>query len=105
MNKKGQNQSGVMWGIVSAVLAFVVLGVTLTVGLTINDEAQDETITNTAGCNSTHTNACGFAYNAAEKVSEGGYRFGKFAPLMGLAIAGGATLTILIGSLAYFRMR
>lgn len=91
--KPKRGQAGVIWGLVGAVVAFVVMGVTLTIGLTINDEAQEE------------ATADSYAYNAAGKVTEGGYRLAKFAPLMGLALAGGATLTILIGSLAYFRMR
>ena len=88
---------GVIMGVTGIILAFT---------SDVNDELQDDYITNTAGCNSTDTSACGYAYNITESSLEGtqnlSSKFGTIGTIAAIVIVIG----LLLGGFgAYMKFR
>jgi len=81
-------------------LTLVVLGIGLSYGLNVMEDVQTDMVTNTAGCNSTVTTACGSGYNASGDAITG---VAKLPEKIGL-IATVIVAAIIIGILVRYLM-
>ena len=76
-----------------------ILGISAVIGvvmLLIVADLKTQTVTNTAGCNSTTTAGCGYDYNTASKAEEGIYKVFTWFVTIGLV----AGAVIIIGFLS-----
>jgi hypothetical protein len=81
-------------------LMFVVSIIALGIGAQVVANVQEGHVTNTDGCNSTDTSACGYAYDAAESGMEGLGELGDWYPTIGLVIAASIVIGVLVYSFA-----
>ena len=82
------------------VLTFIVMGIGISFGLTVINDVNADQITNTAGCNATHTSSCGLAFNATQDTMEATTNLtSKLPTIMTVIVA-----AILIGLLTRYLM-
>lgn len=85
-----------MGTLVDFLLLIAVLTIIGILVFSVNQDARDNWITNTAGCNSTDTYACGAGYNATIDVDQGGSKVSSNLTLLGTAIVFGVILFIIL---------
>jgi len=88
----------------SVAIVFVVVSIVLSLGLNIQSETQEEFVTDSAFCNSTHTNACGYEYNATQDGIEGNAKLSSYLPLMGLVVAAVVIISLIVGGFGKGKM-
>ena len=103
-NKKGNIQAGMMTLIVGAIM-LVVAAFVLSSGSSVLGTQQTTQLTNTAGCNSTVTSGCGYAYNASGYGLSGLSTVAQQQPSIGSIVVLASIVVILFGVIGYFATR
>jgi len=96
MNKKGYTVKDLL----PVGLILTVSIIALTIGAQVVNDVQDDYVTGAAGCNSTDTSACGYAFNASESGMEGLDEMGSWFPTIGLVVAAAIVIGVLVYSFA-----
>jgi len=77
-------------------LTIVVTGIGVAYGLDIMGDTRDDFVTDTAHCNSTHTSACGAAYNGTTDAIDGVGKLPEKLPLIVNVIVAAIIIGILV---------
>jgi len=96
MNKKAYSIKDLM----PLGLLIVVSVIAVSIGADVVDTVQEGQITGAAGCNSTITSACGYAFNASESGLSGLDELGSWYPTIGLVLAASVVIGVLVYSFA-----
>jgi hypothetical protein len=82
-------------------ITFVALGVLLAFGLSVQTDVRSGFVTNAAGCNSTHTTACGYEYNASRSAIEANSNLSSKLPILGTIVIAAIVVGVLIKAFVF----
>lgn len=89
--------------VVPTIITFIIVAVVAVLGLQLLSDQQADYVTNTAGCNSTVTTACGAEYNASVDAISGVSKFPEKLPMIAGVLVLVLVISILIAAFAFRR--
>lgn len=95
MNKKAAFK---LTDLLPVAILFVIATIGISIGATVLDDIQSDYVTGAAGCNSTSTTACGYAFNISESGLQAENELGSWLDTIALITAAAIIIAVLVTS-------